>query len=223
MSPLRVMIGVVLTLLVAEWAPAQTTSGGFASATVSAAVIEDGTSASIAAGVGYRLNAVVMIGMELTFIPSVTPELSNFPRPLGGFAFDGISFPVPDITFAPDRGHATIFTTNLRLTIPTRMRHLSPYLVGGAGVGTVTENILYIVYPPSLPPTLFGGPAVVTALAVARPIARTTTDFAATLGGGISVLIGDHWSVDVDARYIGFFGDRETHIGRYGAGPTYRF
>jgi hypothetical protein len=76
--------------------------------------------------------------------------------------------------------------------------------------------------PPFVDPSVFT-PIPFTTLAVAQPITWTTTEFVGTLGGGITVLTRPHWSMDIDARYVGFFGNRERHPGRYGGGVTYRF
>jgi len=230
MTSFRVTAAAILSLLAvvhSEPASAQTPNGGIASAAVSAVSIEDGVSASISGAIGYRFNPVVALGVELMFVPRLTPDARQTPIPLGAFGFEGISFPSPAITTGNEAGgHATIFTTNLRLTIPTRSRRLSPYLIGGGGVGTVTDNLHYtfiypavvltgpaaqpVIFPPILPPRT-------------ESITRTTTDFAATFGGGVSFLTSDHWSFDVDARYIGIFGERDAQIGRYGGGITYRF
>jgi hypothetical protein len=210
---------------------AQTPNGGIASATVSATRIEDGTSASIAGAIGYRFNPIVALGLELMAVPSLTPDSPEIATPLSALAFDGVAFPSPGVFPSPviavgsDGGHATIFTTHLRLTIPTRSRRLSPYLIAGAGVGTVTDKLRYTIsYPPILL-TLSGQPLVYPTIFPPRSesIARTTTDFAATFGGGISFLTSDHWSLDVDARYIGIFSNRDVRIGRYGGGIMYRF
>jgi opacity protein-like surface antigen len=228
MTSSRVTVVAALSLLAAIHsapASAQAGNGGIAGAAVSAMAIEDGTSASIAGAIGYRFNPIVALGVELTFVPSVTPEARGFPVPLGPVEFDSVIFPSPTITVGSDDGHATIFTTNLRLTVPTRSRRLSPYLIGGAGVGTITDNLQYtIIYPPIML-TGLGVPVRAFPLlpAVNESIARTTTDFAAILGGGVSFLTNDHWSFDVDARYIGIFGGRDAQIGRYGGGITYRF
>jgi hypothetical protein len=206
---------------------AQAIGGGIASAAVSAVSIEDGTSASIAGTVGYRFSATVALGVELMVVPRLTPEVPEILRPLTiTTAFDGIVLPSPTITVESDGGHATIFTGNLRLTIPTRSRRISPYLVGGAGVGTVTDKIEYTyIYPPLILNVPFGQPTIFPPPFAPRTesIDRTTTDFAAIFGGGVSFLTNEHWSLDVDARYIEIFGRRDARIGRYGGGITYRF
>jgi len=229
MTSLRVIAAAMVSwLAVVDSAPAsaQTTSGGLASATVSAVSIEDGASASLAGAIGYRFNAIVALGVELMFVPRVTPDVPGIPIPLGAFELDGVAFPSPAITAGNDGGHATIFTTNLRLTIPTRSRRISPYLIGGAGVGTVTDNLHYtFIYPPLVLTGPAGQPVIFPPILPPRTesIARTTTDFAATFGGGVSFLTNDHWSFDADARYITIFGGRDAQIGRYGGGITYRF
>lgn len=229
MMSLRLTAAAALSLLVVvhtALVSAQTNNGGIATATVSAMSIEDGASASIAGAIGYRFNPVVALGIELTSVPSLRPDIPELPAPLGAYAIDGISFPSRAITAARDGGHATIFTANLRLTIPTRSRRISPYLIGGAGVGAVTDKLQYtITYPPIrlIGP---GAPTIISPVVLpprSEPIARTTTDFAATFGGGIAFLTNDHWSIDVDARYIGIFGWRDLRIGRYGGGISYRF
>jgi hypothetical protein len=220
-------VAAALSVLVAAPVSAQTNSGGIASAAVSAMSIEDGTRASIAGAIGYRFNPIVSLGVELTVVPSLTPDIPEFPTPLSALSYvDGISFPTPVITIESDGGHASIFTANLRLTIPTRSRRISPYLIAGAGVGTVTDKLRYtIVYPP----IRLTAPAGATVIFPApfppqtESITNTTTDFAAAFGGGVGFLANDHWSFDVDARYIGIFGWRDLRIGRYGGGITYRF
>jgi hypothetical protein len=236
MTSLRVIAALMSPLGIVQSMPAsaQTTDGGIASATVSAMSIGDGTSASIAGAIGYRFNPVVALGIEYTVVPRLTPEIPEIPIPLGGYetvgiSFPspvGISFPSPAVTVEDDGGHATIFTTHLRLTIPTRFPRISPYLIGGAGVGTVTDKIEYTIAYPAL---TFIGPGGQQTIAPPRflprttSVNRTTTDFTAALGGGVSFLAGGHWSFDVDARYMAIFGPRDAHIGRYGGGITYRF
>ena len=56
-----------------------------------------------------------------------------------------------------------------------------------------------------------------------EPLTLRSRDFAVVMGGGIGFGLGDRWSLDVDARYIGILGDRDDQIGRIGGGVTYRF
>jgi opacity protein-like surface antigen len=46
---------------------------------------------------------------------------------------------------------------------------------------------------------------------------------ALTLGGGVSLLAGEHLSIDVDLRYLRILDTRNRNIGRFGAGASYRF
>jgi hypothetical protein len=226
MSSTRVLAGAASALLVAASVSAQTSSGGIASAHVAAVKIGEETSASIAASVGYRFTPVVAVSAELMFVPSVKLENRDIVTPLESVAFENVLFPSPIVTADDASGHATIFITDVRLTIPTRSRRVSPYLSGGAGVGTVTDKFQYTIsYPPPIFLAGTGVPAgLVTIIPTRREtVSRTTTDFAATLGGGVSFATGRNWSVDVEARYLGIFGPRDIRTGRYGGGITYRF
>ena len=227
MCSFRVAVAAALGFLIAAPVSAQTGSGGVASVTVSAMTIERDTSASIAASIAYRLNPIVALGIELTFVPSFTPHVPDFPTILDAGsttagAVSSLIFPAPIFDVDADGGRATIFTGNLQLTIPTRWPRISPYLVGGAGVGSVRDELRYTTtYPQILRPG-FGSPIIILP-PIVQSIRRTTTDFAMTFGGGVSMLVSDDWSIDADVRYLGVAGDRDIHTGRYGAGITFRF
>ena len=211
--------------LMATSASAQTRQSAFANVAVSAMSIEDGVSPSVTGGIGYQLNSIIGLGFELTFVPQFSPEVPDdrYVQPV--FAnIGGFPYPSPIVTYGPDEGHATIFTTNVRLTIPTRSRRLSPYLVGGAGVGNVRDTIEFsVTYPPILLPAFERIVVVPEPAPFRESFSIVTTGFAATLGGGLSILTNDHWSIDVDSRYVAIFGSRDLQIGRYGGGITYRF
>jgi opacity protein-like surface antigen len=221
----RVAAAIFFCLMVATSAPAQTIQSAFANVVVSAMTIEDGVSPSITGGIGYRLNSTIGLGFELTFVPQVRPEVPHIGdiQPLST-SIVGFPYPSPIVTYEPGDGHATIFTGNVRLTIPTQSRRFSPYLVGGAGVGTVRDTIEFsVTYPPILLPAFPSIVLVPQPSPFRESFSVVTTGFAATLGGGVSILTNDHWSVDADARYVAIFGSRDLQIGRYGGGITYRF
>ena len=224
----RVAAAIFLCAMVATSASAQTGQSAFAGVVVSATTIEDGVSPSITGGIGYQLNSIIGLGFELTFVPRLRPGVPDDPddryvQPVFA-SIGGFPYPSPIVTYGPDEGHATIFTTNVRLTIPTRSRRLSPYLVGGAGVGNVRDTIEFsVTYPPILLPAFERIVLVPEPAPFRESLSVVTTAFAATLGGGLSILTSDHWSIDVDARYVAIFGNRDLQIGRYGAGITYRF
>jgi hypothetical protein len=229
MRSLRLAAAATFGCLITAPVSAQPSSGGMAGVTVSAMTIEQDTTASIAASIGYRLNAIVALGIELTFVPSFESHVPDFPTILDGafntaegFGLSPLIFPPPEFTVEAQGGRATIFTGNLRLAIPTPWPRMSPYLVGGAGVGNVRNEFQYTVtFPRGFQPG--PGGAIFVVPPITESIRLTTTDFAMTLGGGVSLLVLDRWSIDADVRYLGVVGDRDIHTGRYGGGLTFRF
>ena len=225
----RRILTAAVWLLIAAPASAQTGAGGFAGVTFSALTVERDTTGSIAASIGYQFNPIVALGVELTFVPSFRPHVPEFPSILDrGFAISGglggAIYPGPEIIVDADGGRATVFTGTLRLTIPTRSARLSPYVVAGAGVGNVRDEVRFTYnYRPFVSPIIGDGGGIVSLPSLSESIRRATTDFAMTFGGGVSVSISDSWSVDGDVRYLGIAGDRDIHTGRYGAGITFRF
>jgi opacity protein-like surface antigen len=207
---------------------AQSTQGGFAGVIVSAATIEEGTSAAVSGSVGYRFTPSVGFSLELTSVPTFDPDVSSPPSiPIIQITTPTtVIFPPPTITYEGDGGHAIAFTANLRIDVPNR-RTFAPFVVAGAGIGSVTDRvkitttyspgiILAGVTPISIPTALVRPPVVQT-------ITRSSTDFAVTFGGGVSVFSTKHLALEIDVRYLGVLGSRDLHIGRYGAGISYRF
>jgi opacity protein-like surface antigen len=216
-------------------AQAQNDAGGIAGIVVSATTLEEGAHLGITGAMGYRFNRIVSLGLELTTVPSFDPELPDLPVPLPyavtgnttvfgptGSASNIIIPSPPTYSFGDEEGHITIFTTNLRLDVPTGSRRWFPYIVGGAGVAHVqTEFTINTTFPPFL----------LTEFPVARysippfseEIEQSSTDMAVTLGGGIALRAGDHLTLELDARYLAVFGYSDLQIGRFGAGVSYRF
>jgi opacity protein-like surface antigen len=56
-----------------------------------------------------------------------------------------------------------------------------------------------------------------------RTIMQSSTDLALTLGGGVSLLVTAHLSIDVDLRYARLIAHRDLDVGRLGVGLSYRF
>jgi hypothetical protein len=232
MKRMSVSAAAALCLLAAPLS-AQTNPGGFANASVTALNIEDGVSPGVVGSIGYRFNAVVGLGVELTSVFNVTSPPADVP--IYPLAYDSVSaiypdpYPYPSISIERDEGHATILTTNIWLTVPTRGRRVAPYFVAGGGVGAVTDRLSYTYeYPPiRILPAPLSPSAPVTLPTLLAPrtefITRTTSDFAATLGGGVRFFPSDRWSFDADARYIVVLGSRNARIGRVGGGVTYFF
>ena len=203
-------------------ASAQSDTGGLATVSVSALSAED-TSVAVAAGMGYRINRTLSIGVELTVIPDFSSGTPELPVSIAST----LVFPAPIVRVESTDGRATIFTGNLRLNVPTRSARISPYLIGGAGVGNVRDELSYSVdygpifgttFPPGIPIPL---PRIVPP--IQESIRRSTTDVAITMGGGISFAMGSQWSIDGDARYVAIVGDRDLQMGRFGGGISYRF
>lgn len=229
-----IAIACISSMALATPARAQGTQGGLATVTVGAAAIEDGTSAAVTAGIGYRFNRSIAVGVELTAVPtlqSTVPEPQTIEYAVST-VLSGIVLPTPLVRYEGDGGHATFFTGTMRLELPGAGRRMLPYLVGGAGVGSVTDRLrITIDYPPGYLATAAGplgflatpGLTALTLPSIARSIPRKVTGFAMTLGGGVSFAINEHFSIDADARYAGILADRDVNSGRAGAGLSYRF
>lgn len=76
------------------------------------------------------------LGVEVTVVPSLKPDAPDLVRlPIS------LPFVQPTITVDQSGGHATVFTTNVRLEMPGHSARLPPYVVGGGGVGVVSEHL----------------------------------------------------------------------------------
>lgn len=170
--------------------------GATVGAVVAATSIGSKTEASVYGTLGYRMNRFLGFGVELTAVPTVKPEAATFTGP----------------TVSGTDGRAIVFTTNVRVERPMNAR-LIPYFVGGGGGANVKE---IFALTPSVPP---GIPVVVAP----ESVTRSSTDLTLTVGGGVSLMMTGHASIDVDLRYLRFIGDRDQNVGRYGVGFGFRF
>jgi opacity protein-like surface antigen len=182
--------------------------GALVSGSVAAAVSDDTTSPAFGGGVTWRFNRVLGMGVELTHLPSLS---SNFPRIYccGGDDSDT---------------RATVFTTNVRLEIPTTSTRVVPFVIGGGGVAGVTQS--YSVMYAQLPNVLGLGLVGINTVPIMpgpSPIEITTTNMALTLGGGASFLLTGHVALDADVRILHIMGNDARNIGRFGGGVSYRF
>src|SRR4029453_12437109 len=160
----RVLLGVTLPFLAVAFhstpVSAQPPSGGFASVVVPPASFEDGTSVAVTGGLGYRLTRSLTLGIELTSVPSLDPDVPSVPSIPVIQASGPIVYPVPPpiVSYEAEGGHAVVFTANLRLDVPTQ-RRVAPYFVGGAGVGSITDRFQVTTsYPSIVFPTPQGPP-----------------------------------------------------------------
>jgi hypothetical protein len=219
-SSARLAVTVWILVLLASSAGAQSDAGAIASGSVAAAVLDSGTNASgtnvsVAGSLGYRFNRVIGLGVEVTYIPSLKPALpSNVPSSYATVAYSAPS------------GDALFFTTNVRIEIPTTTRRVIPFAIGGGGVASTTQRYTLTVSP-LLPPVPVGLVAIPIILPQPVPIqsrpVTTSTGLALTLGGGVSLLATDHFSIDVDLRSLYIRGVDGGAIGRFGVGASYRF
>ena len=200
---------------------AQTSQGAIVSGIASAFVTDSETAVSISVGTGYRFNRAFGLGIEFTAAPSVDSD-QEFP-----LALPSRGLPVD---FLERESQVMVFTTNVRLEVPTTSSRFVPYAVAGGGVANVKESVDAIIALSSPRPILVQGPSIVPGIdfpATYPPIPYSyrlsTTSLALTLGGGVSLLAGEHLSIDVDLRYLRILDTRNRNIGRFGAGASYRF
>jgi opacity protein-like surface antigen len=86
--------------------------GVVASGVVSAASIGSSTEMAAAAAIGFHVNRLASIGLELTSVPAMGVD-----------------------------GRAAIFTTNVRVDIPAISARFVPYVIAGGGVAHVRETV----------------------------------------------------------------------------------
>ena len=191
-------------------------SGAVVSGAVGVGVVDDATDFEVSGAVGYRFNRTIGFGLEFTHVPSfeTTSQYGSALRICCGL---------------PDRraeGHATVFTTNFRVDVPTTMRRVLPFVVGGGGIASVTEKFPLIYYAVPLASELASlGLSIPTPNVLPGPqvISNTTLAMALTLGGGVSLMLTDHLAVEPDLRVLKLLADDSRTVGRFQVGLSYRF
>jgi hypothetical protein len=227
---LTALVLAVVCLLPPRVANAQPETGGIASLGTSAAFGGEATEVSITGALGYRVTPTLAITLELTALPDLTPKLPEAPDYFIARATPLI-YPTPFPSYSAEGGHGTFVTGNLRLELPAQGR-VRPYLLAGAGAGTVVERVRtrfsYPVIPlaeliaiglvppasvvPALPPQSFE-----------EVIQTSFTGLTATFGGGFGFRLSETFTLDVDLRYLALLGQGDRHLARLGAGLTARF
>ena len=188
---------------------AASAQGAVVHASTAAAIGDSNTGVAFGGGVGYRFNRVLGFGVELTDIEG----LDNF-----AYLF-GPGFDDPD-------GNAIVFTTNVRVEIPTTLSHVVPFVIGGGGVASLSRSfpIVYATLASQVRTVL---PTSQLSISPILPgpssITSTSVSMALTLGGGASFLVTNHLSVDADLRILRLLGENNRNIGRFGGGVSYRF
>jgi opacity protein-like surface antigen len=192
--------------------------GAIVNGAVGVAVVNDATNLEISGGIGYRFNRAIGFGIEFTHIPDLDTS-SRY-----GYSALRVCCGVGGNQRA--EGHATVFTSNVRVEVPTTLRRVLPFVVGGGGIASVTEKFPLIYYALPLASDLASlglsapSPGI---LPGPQTISTTTVAMALTLGGGASVLITDHLAVDADARVLKLLADTNRTVGRFQVGASYRF
>ena len=209
-------------------AAADAGQGAIASGIVAATSIESSTNASFAGAVGYRFNHAIGLEVEVTSVPALKPDVAGLGQPTILLSTEstlaGFTTSLPTSLLSATGGRATVFTTNVRVEMPTTTARVIPYVAGGGGVANVKERFTFAVPTPRvLAGAPIPAPMPTISIIPPQPVERSSTDLALTLGGGVSVLVVDHVSVDVDLRYLRLIGARDLNVGRFGVGASYRF
>jgi opacity protein-like surface antigen len=205
----RTRFVVAAIALLAMMAPVAADAGQdvIASGVVAATSIESGIKPAGAVAVGFGVNRLASVGVEVTVVPTLKPD---------GDARDRVALAAPvGMTSAASGGRATIFTTNVRVEIPAVGTRIIPYVIGGGGVANVKEDFTI---------GLAGSGASATQVVNPRAsLTESSTALALTAGGGVSVVIAQHLSLDADARYVRLISGRDLNVRRFGVGLSYRF
>jgi opacity protein-like surface antigen len=216
MTATRIFFAVLASAMFAAPISAAAGQGATIDGVVAATAIESRTEVAIAGGIGYRVNRFVGFGVEVTSVPVRKPDgatlrSSTIIDSLGSaVVLDSVAPP----TISGGDGRATVFTTNVRIELATIAARFLPYVVGGGGIANVKDN-----FTVTLPVPVPGIPVLIQPAAVTQ----SSTDLVLTVGGGASILMTAHVSVDVDLRYLRLIASRDLNVGRFGVGFSYRF
>jgi opacity protein-like surface antigen len=211
----------VLVFTMLGQATAQPDHGPIVAGLVSAAVANDDTSPSFSGFAGYRFNRAFGFGIEITSIHT-EQESSAIILPVN------VTGSIPSRLFAPPsrlrdvESDMTVFTTNVRLEVPTISRRVLPYLTAGGGIANVNQSF-QLVYEPLAFTNPLSGERVVVPGIPNQDTSFSSLFMAVTLGGGASLFWTDHLAVDIDARCLALLGSNGQTIGRFGVGISYRF
>jgi opacity protein-like surface antigen len=155
---------------------------------------------SVAGSAAYRFNGVFSLGTELTW-SSLKFSLANS---AGG--------PVT-VTYTDVHRELISFTTNVRVELGQHHRVI-PYLVAGGGIATETTGY-----------TETGSYAVPNTPNIQRQtsaILESPVYLALTSGGGMSIRVAGHITIDGDVRGL-YMRGHNGQWGRIGVGASYRF
>lgn len=188
--------------------------------------------ATLATGGSAGFQFTRVAGLE--FEVSVAPDLE-----FGGADCNttitrcAIPLPATQPVFNPfvisSRGRAVNFVANYVAEFPTPARWLRPYVLGGGGVSSVTRRIETTLVTPlilstepasSVTFTTVSGLAAIPTRFTAK---NTETDLALSSGGGVDFLVGRHFGIGADIRYMHLFGNTDLNLTRVGTRFSVRF
>jgi opacity protein-like surface antigen len=215
-SPTRIFVGLLATAMAAMPISAAAGQGTTIDGVVAATAIESRTEMAIAGGIGYRVNRFVGFGVEVTSVPALRPDAATLRSAtiIDSLGSAAVLNAVAGPTISASDGRATVFTTNVRIELPPIATRVIPYLLGGGGIANIKDNFTI-----TLPAPVPGIPVVIQP----QTVTQSTTSLALAAGGGASILVTGHVSVDVDVRYLRLISSRDLNVGRFGIGVSYRF
>ena len=220
------MVMLSLTLTTAVWADDD--RGATVAGSVSATNLDSRTQFSFAGAFGYRLSDVVGLELETTGVPTIRSSypgvtVQNYSTLAAGNA-NAILQIYPGPSYTNTCGRMVIFSTNVRVTIPTTTPRLEPYFIAGGGVASVRLTA-DLKYPSPLP--LATRPIGILIppdyRLVTQPVSTSEVDLALTLGGGVGIRLMSHVWLDADLRMFRLMGSDDRNVGRFGVGARYRF
>jgi opacity protein-like surface antigen len=207
-------------------ASGQDDRGASVGASVSATNMESRTELSFSGVFGYRFSRVVGFEIETTVVPTLK-------SPYPGVTIQDLSTAVssaaiiqiyPPPSFSNPNGRAVIFSSNVRVAIPTTTTRLEPFFVAGGGVASVRHTADFVYSLPPIAVPLTGViPSILPLRTISQPVTSSSVALALTLGGGLSVRVASQMSIDADLRLFRLLGNEDQNVGRFGVGVRYRF
>jgi len=206
----RITLAVVLLGLPAL-AAAQDRTGAFVGGNVSLANMEAHSDAALAGSFGYRFTRLASLVLETTAVPKVRAPLTANTQ----------VFQTPGTSTAG--GRIVMFTSAMRIDMPTASTRLTPFFTAGGGIASVRRNAEF-TYPSQGLASTPGGPTVPPTLGpTTQQTTASSTDLALTLGGGAGIGLTSSLFLDVDLRIFRLMGDDDRNLGRFGVGVRYSF
>lgn len=137
-----------------------------------------------AATVGYRFSRLAAVELETAYVSALAAHGSMMDHGVGQASFGAVR-------------RMVLASASLRGELPTRVRWLLPYVLGGIGVANVRTRGF---------------------------IAATDNDLALAAGGGIDFNVFRNMWIDVGVRYQRILASSEDlNVTRFGTGVSYRF